>query len=207
MNFLARAVAVIFHPLFMPLFSAWFFMTQIPYFKFAIPEVAKSQVYLILIVLVVFQVISFGIMKGHKIISDYQVNDHKQRGTPIIMVLLYYVLAYFLFKSKQSTIMLPLEIYDMLLGVIISLIVAFIISKWYKMSLHMLGVCGTVGVITGLSMQYEFDHSFHPLFWVYLMIGIAGLVGASRIYTGNHSFSEIVSGGIVGFMINYLIMS
>jgi len=145
-------------------------------------------------------------MKRHGIISDLQINNKEERGAPIVTVLLFYIFTYALFKMKQSDFMLPPEIYDVILGVIVSLVASYVISKWYKLSIHMLGVCGVLGALMGLSMNYEFSHSFTPLFWIYILILIAGAVGWSRIHTKNHTFSEIITGALVGFIINYMIV-
>jgi hypothetical protein len=206
MILLARVLAVVFHPIFMPLISAWIVITQIPYFTFAINDVTKNVVYLILLMMIIFQVLSLSIMRRHNIISDLQLIEKSERGAPIVVVLLYYMFTYLLFKYKQSDFMLPPEIYDMILAIIMSLVCTYIISKWYKMSIHMLGVTGSLGVMVALSMKYDFTHTFNPLFWIYVLIGICGLTGASRIFTGNHTFSEVAVGGFVGFMINYLIV-
>jgi len=206
MNSVAKAIAVIFHPIFMPLISAWLIVSQFSYFTFAIPDDLKSLLYSILFIMIVFQILCLGIMRKHNIISDLQINDKSERGAPIIVVLLFYVFTFGLFKYRQSEFSFPQEIYNMILGVIVSLVAAYVISKWYKISIHMIAVCGTLGVIVAISMKQNATHSIDPLFWVYVMALICGLVGSSRMFTGNHTFPEIVSGSIVGFLINYLIV-
>ena len=164
-------------------------------------------------------------MRRRNMISNFQISDRRERSLPIILVIFFYIFIYSLLKYRHAEFMLPDEIYGMFMGVIISLAGAFVISFVFKLSIHMLGICGILGVVMALSMNYDFNHHVENYWWInglglfidvnqlsvsFLWISglaiCAGLVGSSRIYTGNHTFTEIVTGGALGFLINYIVM-
>ncbi len=202
-----KAIAFIFHPLFMPIFGALIVMYSVSYFHFSIDPRIKTFLLILMSVIIVGPAISLGVMISKKMISDVQINDRKERFAPFFLMIFWYAMAYYLLRSKLGEGYLPDEIYSMFLGVIISLIVVMIISFRFKISIHTLGVSGILGTVTALARGYSFYKPFDELFWIYLLILILGFVGASRVYTKNHTISEVFFGGLVGFTVNYFLVS
>ena len=88
-----------------------------------------------------------------------------------------------------------------LVGAIIIILLASIISKFWKISLHMLGVGGLIGVL--VSLQYLYGGLSSMI--IYFML-IAGITAMARIYLKAHNHSQIYVGFIVGFIIECVII-
>ncbi len=179
----------------------------VTYFQFAIDPWVKGFLYIVLVLNVLASVVSLGTMVSRKVVSDVDVTERKERFLPVILTLIYYSASYTLLRFKLVNIYIPNEMYSMLLGVLVSLILALVITSKFKISLHAVGISGVVGVLAGLGGTYEFDQVYSGLFWITASIATFGLIGFSRITTGHHSVYEIISGGLLGFLVNYWLVS
>ncbi len=65
-----------------------------------------------------------------------------------------------------------------------------------KTSLHLIALGGITGLIAVISKVYLID----LFLWLSILIFIAGIVASSRIYLKAHTFFEVVSGYITGFI-------
>ena len=89
----------------------------------------------------------------------------------------------------------------MLLGVVLIVVLSTIISKFWKISLHMLGIGGGTGVFLGL--QYLFG-SLLNIVIVFLLL--SGLLGASRIKEKAHNHSQVYVGFLIGVFIEFFLI-
>ncbi|MEJ6680516.1 MAG: phosphatase PAP2 family protein [Flavobacteriales bacterium] len=201
-----RVVAVVFHPLFMPVYVTLIAMYYVDYIYFAIDPKTKDFLLVVMAVNVFAPAMSLGTMVSRKIISDIQVSIRKERYIPFLLMLFYFCVTYLLLRCKLGSGYLPSVIYSMFCGVICSLVIALLVSFRFKISIHTLGASGVLGAICAFSHMYQFNATFNEYFWISLLAGVLGLVGASRIYTGHHTLIEVLVGSSVGFLINYLVV-
>lgn len=199
-----RVVAVVFHPLFMPLYGGLIAMFFVGYIYFAIDPKIKDFLLIVMAVNIVAPAISLGTMVSRKIITDIQISDKRERFIPFLLMLFYYGVTYMLLRYKLGSGYLPADMYSMFFGVICSLVIALIVSPKFKISIHTLGASGVLGATCAFSHMYQFNDTFNEYFWISVLAGILGLVGASRIYTGHHTLKEVLLGSLVGFFVNYL---
>ena len=207
MKGLSRSIAFVFHPLFMPLYAALIVMYFITYFEFAINPWIKGFLLIVITLNILAPAISMGTMVRKKVISDIQVIHRRERFIPLMLICVYYTVSYILLRYKLQSVYIPDEMYSMLLGVILSILAAILITSRVKVSIHAIGVSGVLGTLVALGGSYHFDINFSELFWVNVLILILGLVGYSRISTGHHTLFEFILGGLVGFGINYFLVS
>ena len=86
-------------------------------------------------------------------------------------------------------------------GIIIKIFIAMIISNFWKISLHMLGIGGLVGVFCALNFLLGGYISL-----IIILLFSAGLVGYSRINENAHNLNQIYCGFIIGFFIELAIL-
>lgn len=202
-----RAVALVFHPLFMPLYAAFIVLNFVPEIGGYMFPSARDFVYTVLALNVIAPIITIGNMVRKKVVSDVQISHRKERYLPLMFTLICYSLSYALVRYKLQSIYIPEELFSMLIGIIVSLALGLWITTFFKISLHGMGVSGVLGTVTALAVTYHFDGRFSEIFWVNLIIGVFGLVGFSRISTGHHTASEVLLGGFLGFSVNYIVVS
>ena len=141
------------------------------------------------------------ILKELKLISSLHMQKKEERMLPFLLTgTLYYGVIYLL----DSVWNLPLNplIYKFMFGATLSIIIGMLITFNWKISVHMIGIGGVVGIATVLSKT-------GPEVLLYLLsvlIIIAGLIGFGRLQLKAHSLNQIIAGFLLGFSCEILIL-
>jgi len=146
--------------------------------------------------------ISILIMKLNGLISSFHISNRKERIYPLALVALYYFLSYYFLRrmipeGREIPFLLPY-----VFGFYLSVIVAFIMNFYIKISLHMIAFFGLIGAIMG----YFQNQMTYNLWFLLFLILVGGLVGSSRLYLKAHNLKEILYGIVFGFGIEYICM-
>ena len=127
------------------------------------------------------------------LVSSLEMSDYKERGLPLLITGLWMVYGYYMLSD--IFILCPI-LRSEFLGAIIIIVLAAAISKYWKISLHMLGLGGAVGALFGLNIL------FGGLFkTIGLFILLSGLLGAARLNLKAHTHTQIYIGFLIGFFI------
>lgn len=190
---IATVTSYVFHPLLLLVYAFFFVDIFFPYQFMHLGGAAKMQLLLALIInTIVFPVATLGLMRGLKIISDFQLNTSKERILPFIAIMLFYFWTYLVIKK--------LGVGDyfvhVTLGASFGIFLAFFFNVFYKISLHAVGAGGFLGIALTLTLS----STYNLLFPLLLVIVIAGLVGSSRLFLGAHSPREVLTGYMVGIL-------
>lgn len=73
-------------------------------------------------------------------------------------------------------------------------IICAIINVWWKISTH----TAAIGGITGGLLAFSEIFTFNPLWWLCVLLIIAGAVGSGRMILRQHNLSQVVGGYLVG---------
>ena len=186
---LSKLISIILHPIFMPILALYLSLRQVPSIGFAITN--QNYIYLVLIFsTVILPLISiFFLIKSGKV-SSLEMSNHKERSVPLFRTALWMGLGYYLIEN--ILIFSPI-LKSELLGVIIIMILAALISKYWKISLHMLGIGGLFGILISLNILFGGMEQI-----MVLTLLLAGVLGISRINEKAHSYKQIYVGFIVG---------
>ena len=79
-------------------------------------------------------------------------------------------------------------------------VVTWAITFFYKISVHSLAVCGSLGILLPLNQATEQQVLLIPTVTI---IVISGLVMSSRLLLDAHKPREVMYGGVVGFLIGF----
>lgn len=130
-------------------------------------------------------------------VNNLTLELREQRVLPFTFIMLLYVLVTFLFYYKlpfsQNFIKLMMIITTMV-------VVTWAITFFYKISVHSLAVCGSLGILLPLNQATEQQDLLMPTVAIIL---ISGVVMSSRLLLGAHSPREVMYGSVVGFMIGF----
>ncbi len=196
---LARFVSVVFHPLFIPLYSLLVIFNSPVYIIYQLNIDAKYAVCAVVAIFtLVLPAISTIMLLKMDGIKSLKMISQEERKLPFIMSAIFYATAYF---SLQQ-VGFPELVTNALLGATISLIILFLANFKQKTSAHMVGVGGLLGIVYALSEIYIVGISQ----FLFPAIILAGLVGYSRLRLEAHQPIEIYFGLIIGFLSEYLIL-
>ncbi|PCJ80649.1 MAG: hypothetical protein COA49_07390 [Bacteroidetes bacterium] len=139
--------------------------------------------------------VSLFFMHKRKMISDLDIRNRKERAVPFFIVLSYYLLAYIL-SLEITGIFIPILYRSLLLGLVISILVGWLITFKFKLSMHMLASGGVLAAVLVVALRYNsFDMD-----WISIIILAGGILGWSRLYLKAHTMSEVYSGYAIGFL-------
>lgn len=160
--------------------------------------------FLLLIFLVTFLLpaLNIFIFKIFGTISSIMMVERHDRIIPFVFITLFYLMMTGLFYWKfqigfEDNVFRFLVIIDLLV------IASTIITFFYKISVHSMGICGLLGMLIPLNRISE-DHSlFYPTLGLLI---VAGVVMSSRLQLNVHTTREVLLGGVIGFSISLLAM-
>lgn len=118
------------------------------------------------------------------------MDSQKERILPLFLAVISYgILYYFIRKSN-----LPFIIDRMVLGGVMSVALCFIITFFWKISLHMAGVGALLGMLIAVSYRIGIDLADY----VIIVSLCAGLTGFARLQTSSHSSLQVYAGFLAG---------
>ncbi len=195
---IARLISIILHPIFIPIISFHLSIKMVPDLDFTI---ANYQNY-ILLILIICTIMLPGLcmlfLIRFDVISSLEMTKNQERPIPLLLTGGFLILS---LKLTEKLLVFTPVLKKELVGAIIIILLASIISKFWKISLHMLGVGGLIGVL--VSLQYLYGGLSSMI--IYFML-IAGITAMARIYLKAHNHSQIYVGFIVGFIIECVII-
>ncbi len=89
-----------------------------------------------------------------------------------------------------------------ILSVLVCLTVCILVNLKWKISVHMAGIGGAVGMLVAISTTF----GQNQVFALCALILLSGCLGTSRILLGRHTFYEVISGFTVGLVCSMLIL-
>lgn len=200
MNALARIISVIFHPLLMATYLLGLLSFVLPSALYPI-NIESRNSFLILIFLMTFVLpalnISFFRIVGS--ISSITMPDRAQRVRPFFLISLIYGFVTYLFFIK-SRISVDDNLFKLLIIIDALVIVATLITLFYKVSIHTLGVTGILGILLPLNKVAENNALFIPTL---VLIVIAGVVMSARLQLNSHTPREVLIGAVTGFAVGF----
>ncbi|HBP45239.1 MAG: hypothetical protein CL845_06940 [Crocinitomicaceae bacterium] len=195
----ATWISRVFHPLLMPLVTLIMVFALDPYLQ-ALPEVFM---YMAVVVLVntLAPAVSIFVLHKRGYLSDLDIRIRKERTLPFIIVLAYFIMTYALLVLRPA-LYIPLVYLDMWMGLMASIGLALIITRWFKISMHMLAQGGVLGIAMAVqAMQTVPTWTLNGI-----LVFIAGWVGFARIHLNVHRHIEVYIGYLLGFVVCFCAM-
>jgi membrane-associated phospholipid phosphatase len=190
---LANIISWVFQPILMPIYGT-ILLFNLPFYGFNLLH--PKVFYYVLVSTFLFTVLLPSafilVLKKMNFISSIHLSERSERKYPIIFTILFHVANYY-FLSK---IHLPFIYYIFLLSGIFSLVVTFLISYFWKISMHTTGVGGVCGVFFICLLVWGIDTR---LLLSFLLL-IAGLIGTSRLILNAHTPGQVYAGFMAGFV-------
>jgi len=188
---LARIIAIIFHPLLIPVYGMTIIFSAPTLFGY-LPFHAKKLIILIMLinnVLLPLSMLPFFFQK--KIISSWNMSERRERNIPLIITtVLYGATSFIIFRVPVPVFLKSFIFAALFLSVIVT-----IINFWWKISLHSVGAGALIGLVLILSIKM-----IAPLEWYLISAIIAGgFILSSRLKLNIHTPIQVWTGLFTGF--------
>jgi len=194
--FFAFLLSVIFHPI---LWAFYMLVGLSLLFDYIFPTAQQMLIYLgaTFVLMVVFPILMFWILMKFKIISSLQIDDRRERILPLFLVGVSYYFLHLFMKSMAF----PQSFQLFFLGATFIVLVCMMITSFWKISIHLLAIGGTIGALLAFGFRYQI--SSFPI--VIPCIFIAGLVGYARLKLEAHTPAQVYSGFGIGLISMFLL--
>jgi len=165
----------------------------IPNISFAITNYLHFICLIIVLSTIILPLLSVFFLIRNNLVSSLEMRNYNERPLPLFATSLWMIYGYY--KLSDILVLSPV-LRSEFLGAIMIIIVAAAISKYWKISLHMLGAGGAVGVLFGLNVLFG---GLLQIIGVFILL--SGLLGTARLNQKAHNQAQLYTGFSLGFLI------
>ena len=148
---------------------------------------------LVFIVTFLLPLLCMGIFKTFGTIRSFMMADRSERVIPFAFVSGIYVAVTIMFYTRTDST--EVNFLRLLMIVDLLVIVSTVVTVFFKISVHSVGIWGLIGITLPLTQVSEVNYLFYSS--VALII-LAGIVMSSRLQLGAHNTREVMWGSIAG---------
>ena len=189
---LEKFISTILHPVFIPTITIFIVIKE-----YSNVIILENQAGLVLLGAFIFTLllplVSVLLLLLSKKIKSVEMPLKEERILPIILTAIYMITGFF--YLKEILVYAPI-IKSIYLGALYIVLLSLIITKSWKISLHMLAVGGATGVFLILEMLFG-QSQYYLMFFIFL----AGVVGFARYSLKAHNLKQIYTGFILGLCV------
>lgn len=140
-------------------------------------------------------------LKQIKVVSSLTMPKREERFLPFLLTGILYLALFCMLQFYWS---LPLHhvIYQIMLGATLATFVGMMITFSWKISVHMIGIGGVVGIAT-VSSKIADEVILAP---IVISIIAAGFIGFGRLQLKAHSLEQVIAGFMLGFLSEAMIV-
>lgn len=193
----ARIISMIFTPFYLPLVSLvalfiFSYMSRLPLFY------QLKVVTLVYLFTVFLPSILIHLYRRYQGWTTFQMGRKERRMVPYIIAIMCYFTCYYL----MTVMRIPQFMANIVVTALAIQVVCAIVNIWWKICIHMAGIGGMAGAQLAISLVFQFN----PLWWLSVIILVAGLIGTARMILRQHSLRQIVGGFVVGAVCGFLLI-
>ncbi|MBR6840694.1 MAG: phosphatase PAP2 family protein [Prevotella sp.] len=185
----ARIVSMVFTPFYLPFLGMMvlFIFSYLGLMPWAYKLQLLTLVYLFTILLPTILIHLYRRYNGWTLI---ELGHRERRMVPYVIS----ILCYFFCIYVMDMLHIPHFMQTILLAALLIQVICALINVWWKISTHTAAIGGVAGA---LFVFGEF-FGFNPVWWLCLVLVLAGLLGTSRMILRQHSLLQVVAGFLVG---------
>jgi hypothetical protein len=198
LDILSRSISTLFHPLLIPTWAFIILGNTGFYFSVLPWSIKKSMFLVVFLSTCALPALSAGILLLNPKLRarDWKSTD---RILPLLLSAIFYYLGYIMLEKMPLFPVFNLFLIAAVL-VQISLIVASL--KW-NISVHTAAIGALIGGFIAISSRLHEN----PLLVLSMLVMIAGMVAASRLFLQKNNNAEVYSGFMIGFLILNLVVT
>ena len=188
---LAKIIAIIFHPLLMPVYGLAIIFSAPTLLEYLPFNVKKLLILIMLVnnVLLPLSLLPFFIHRN--IITSWTISEKKERNILLIITtVLYCATSFIIFRFPIPGFLKSFIFASAFLSLMVT-----VINFWWKISIHSVGAGSLIGLVLILSLKM-----LTPLEWYLILTIIAGgLILSSRLKLNLHNPQQVWVGLLAGF--------
>ena len=186
---LARIICYLFPPFIVPviIFIWLFFCTYLSIMPILYKLYAISMTFCFTMLMPMVFIYLYQRINGKKLQG---LGDRKRRFIPYILTIMGYSTCLLVMYNMHF----PRYMSGIIIACLLCMTICCIINLKWKISTHM----SACGLLISSLLAYSFIFLFNPIWWLCLLIMLAGIIGSARIIVKQHSLCEVTTGFIIG---------
>ena len=187
----ARLLSMLFTPFYLPIvgITLLFLFSYLNMFPWSYKIQVLLMVYVFTIMLPTLLIHVYRRYQGWNLI---ELGHREKRMIPYVLS----IICYFTCVYVMERLHMPHFMGSIIVAALAVQIVCALINVWWKISTH----TAAIGGVAGSLFAFSYYLGFNPVWWLCLVIIVAGMVGSSRMILRQHSLSQVVGGFAVGFI-------
>lgn len=192
---MAKALSAIFSPFHLPVVGLviLFLFSYLSFLPLGVKIYILLMVYTFTILLPTAMIRLYRRYQGW---TRIQLGVKERRVVPYVISIMCYLTCYYLLTINHASHFIG----SIVMASLIIQVVCAIINLWWKISTHSAAIGGVTGALVAFAMIFNFN----PVWWICLLLLLAGMVGTSRIILKQHTLEQVVAGYLVGIVCAFL---
>lgn len=185
----ARLMSLLFTPFYLPLIglTALFLFSNLSLMPFYFKATVLIAVYLFTVLMPTLFIHFYRHYHGRTFL---ELGAREQRMVPYVISIVCYFVCFYLMNLAH----VPHFMSSIVLAALFIQIICAIINIWWKISTHTAAIGGVAGALFVFSEIFRFN----PIWWLCLVLVVAGVLGSSRMILRQHTLLQVVVGFVVG---------
>lgn len=125
-----------------------------------------------------------------------ELGSRERRAIPYVISIFSYLLCYYIMAATH----VPHFMGSILIAALVIQVACAIINLFIKISTH----TAVIGGVTGALLAFSVIFSFNPVWWLCIVLLLAGMVGTSRMILRQHSLRQVVLGFLAGVACSFV---
>lgn len=194
-NKISHAISWVLHPLLLPLYLMTLLLTATAFALYP----AGVKFYLLWVVVLytmIIPLLSMGVLRSLGRISDYRIDDRRERLLPLLIGAVCYVLCAVTIAKVPSAAFVR----KFMLAAACCEAMCLLVSLRWKISLHLTGM----GTLVALLVVMNVVGVGNMLIPLSVAILCSGALASARLYLGCHNGAQVLAGFFGGFAVSTL---
>ena len=186
----SKIISYLLHPILMPIIVLYIGINNVDYLYLIFHNYSNNLYVIILTFTMVLPLILAILFVKLGRVESLEMRKKEERRGPLFMSALIMTIGFPIFYAISK---LSFHLSAIYISSIILLFFAFLITKRWKISLHMLGIGGATGAF--IALNYIFGGIYY---FVVLFFFLSGLLAFSRLDQKAHNASQVYVGFVLG---------
>lgn len=193
--FTAKVLSVLFTPFYLPILGL--LILFIFSYLSLLPLTYKLFLLLMFYLFTVF--LSTALIRFYRRYQGWtliELGSRERRAIPYVISIFSYLLCYYIMAATH----VPHFMGSILIAALVIQVACAIINLFIKISTH----TAAIGGVTGALLAFSVIFSFNPVWWLCIVLLLAGMVGTSRMILRQHSLRQVVLGYLAGVVCSFV---
>ena len=192
---LSTTISWVLHPFLLPIYMMAVLLTMTTFAHYP-SNVKFYLLWVVVLYAVIIPVLALGVLRSLGRISDYRVDDRRERMLPLLVGALCYILCAITIAKIPSAMFLR----KFMVAAACCEILCLVVSLRWKISLHLTGMGAVVALLVVMNVV-GVGNMMVPLMAAVLC---AGALASARLYLGCHNGRQVLAGFCGGFAVSVL---